>query len=42
MDARIPSRTLELDITRPGIEPGSLGSALAGGPTLLIFLRHFG
>lgn len=42
MDIRISPATLDLEVTGPGIASGSLGATVAGGPTLLVFLRHFG
>jgi hypothetical protein len=38
----IPAATLGLEVTGPGIPKLPLGEVLAGGPTLLVFLRHFG
>jgi hypothetical protein len=42
MTAQIPSKVLETEITGPGTPPSALADILAGGPTLLVFLRHFG
>jgi hypothetical protein len=42
MHERIPATTLALEVTGPGVPRLSLGEVLAGGPTLLVFLRHFG
>jgi hypothetical protein len=42
MNGRIAPDLLELDVSGPGVPHRPLGDVLAGGPTLLVFLRHFG
>jgi hypothetical protein len=39
---RIPDETLDLRVTGVHLVPGTLRDQLAGGPQLLVFLRHFG
>lgn len=42
MLARIPDAALDLRVTGVHLVPGTLRDQLAGGPRLLVFLRHFG
>ncbi len=34
--------TLDTPVAGPNIRPGTLRDQLGAGPTLLVFLRHFG
>ncbi|MDJ0954868.1 MAG: hypothetical protein QNJ81_14415 [Acidimicrobiia bacterium] len=42
MKDRISSDLLDLEVTGPGVAATSLRAAIGTGPTLLVFLRHFG
>ncbi|MDJ0498895.1 MAG: hypothetical protein QNJ89_13760 [Acidimicrobiia bacterium] len=42
MDELLAPELLAHEVSGPGITPRSLGTVLGGGPTLLVFLRHFG
>ena len=42
MQDRIPTSILEMEVTGPDITPQRLNEVVSGGPTLLVFLRHFG
>ena len=39
---RIPEELLDRPVVGVGLAPGSLRDQLGSGPTLLVFLRHFG
>ena len=40
--SEIPKQALERMVTGVGLSPGTLADQLGEGPTLLVFLRHFG
>ena len=42
MEKQIPPEAMEALVTGVGLMPGRLRDQLAGGPQLLVFLRHFG
>jgi hypothetical protein len=42
MHSRINTATLDLEVAGPGIVRSRLRDVVSPGPTLLVFLRHFG
>ena len=42
MAERLSLHVLNRPVHGPGVSERSLGEVLAGGPSLLVFLRHFG
>jgi hypothetical protein len=42
MQDRIPTNVMALEVMGPGIPEARLGAVVSHGPTLLVFLRHFG
>lgn len=39
---QIPAEILDMPVSGLNLRPGALRDQLGAGPTLLVFLRHFG